>query len=177
MDLIAPPCRDFVGDPDSMFAKATMQDSSDPSEIKVKVHFVAVGSAPILKKAKFQISADKRFSMVNSFLRKMLKIPDSAGLLLYCQSAFCPSPDQLVGDLKEAFAVRDELVVHYSLQEAVSLYRQSLEVILTPSFGIAIIDTVGIAIVLKPLSLLTRNTSTSCSTRRSFDSCCGSRSK
>jgi ubiquitin-like protein ATG12 len=87
-------------------------------EEKVKIHFVAVGSAPILKKAKFQISADKRFSAVYAFLRKMLKLPDGAGLLLYCQSAFCPSPDQLVGDLKDAFAVRDELVVHYSLQEA-----------------------------------------------------------
>lgn len=96
-------------------------EAPTPLEDKVKVHFVAVGSAPILKKAKFQISADKRFSAVYSFLRKILKLPDSTGLFLYCQSAFCPSPDQFVGDLKEAFAVRDELIVHYSLQEAVSL--------------------------------------------------------
>ena len=87
-------------------------------EGKVKVHFVAVGSAPILKKAKFQIATNQRFSTVISFLRKMLKLPNASSLFLYCHSAFCPAPDQLVGDLKDGFALRDELVIHYSLQEA-----------------------------------------------------------
>lgn len=85
---------------------------------KVKVHFVAVGSSPILKKTKFQIGADQRFASVNTFLRKILKLPGSASLFLYCHSAFVPAPDHLVGDLRDSFAVRDELVIHYSLQEA-----------------------------------------------------------
>jgi|UPI0005819AA4 ubiquitin-like protein ATG12 len=87
---------------------------------KVKVHFVAVGSAPMMKKTKFQIRADQRFASVHAFLRKMLRLQDSAGssLFLYCNSAFVPGPDELVGDLRDSFSVRDELVIHYSLQEA-----------------------------------------------------------
>jgi ubiquitin-like protein ATG12 len=87
---------------------------------KVKVHFQAVGGAPILKRSKFQISADQRFSSVHTFLRKQLKIQENAqsNLFLYCQSAFVPSMDCLVGELRDSFAVRDELVIHYSLQEA-----------------------------------------------------------
>mmetsp|Transcript_14067 Transcript_14067/g.18346 ORF Transcript_14067/g.18346 Transcript_14067/m.18346 type:complete len:109 (+) Transcript_14067:71-397(+) len=85
---------------------------------KVKVHFVAVGSAPILKRSKFQIGADQKFAAVVSFLRKLLKTDNSASLFLYVQSAFVPSPEENVGDIRDAFSIRDELVVHYSLQEA-----------------------------------------------------------
>lgn len=94
---------------------------------KVKVHFQAVGSAPILKRSKFQISSNERFASVHTFLRKLLKIQNNnnsdnhqpqSNLFLYCQSAFVPSPDTCVGDLRDCFAVRDELVIHYSLQEA-----------------------------------------------------------
>ena len=86
-----------------------------PSDSKVKVHLVAVGSAPILKKTKFTIRADQRFASVIQFVRKMLKVDT---VFLYCHSAFVPAPDQLVGDLRDCLAVRDELVIHYSLQEA-----------------------------------------------------------
>lgn len=86
---------------------------------KVKVHFVAVGSAPIMKKTKFQLGADQRFAAVTMFLRKMLKMTGTgSSLFLYCNSAFVPSPDELVGDLNDCFSVRGELVIHYSLQEA-----------------------------------------------------------
>jgi ubiquitin-like protein ATG12 len=88
------------------------------AEVKVKVHFVAVGAAPIMKKTKFQISGDSRFASVLSFLRKMLKLEAGQSLFLYCNSSFVPSMDQLLLDLRDTFAVRDELVVHYSLQEA-----------------------------------------------------------
>jgi ubiquitin-like protein ATG12 len=104
-----------MSDSSVKLADATEEKSLD----KVKVHFVAVGSAPIMKKTKFQIGADQRFAAVIAFLRKMLKLPSNgSSLFLYCNSAFVPGPDELVGDLKECFGVRDELVVHYSLQEA-----------------------------------------------------------
>lgn len=85
---------------------------------KVKVHFVAVGSAPILKKAKFQISATQPFAAVTTFLRKMLKLSDGSSLFLYIQSAFVPGPEEIIGDIQKSFGVRDELVIHYSIQEA-----------------------------------------------------------
>ena len=94
---------------------------SNEKKDKVKVHFVAVGSAPIMKKTKFQISADQRFSAVVAFLRKMLKMRNNdngSSLFLYVQSAFVPSHEELIGDLRDCFSVQDELVIHYSLQEA-----------------------------------------------------------
>lgn len=89
-----------------------------PSVEKIKVHFVSVGSAPILKKTKFQISADQRFASVYAFLRKVLKLQVGDSLFLYLQAAFCPGPEELVGDLNECFSRRGELVIHYSLQQA-----------------------------------------------------------
>ncbi|KAL3927630.1 MAG: hypothetical protein SGBAC_013009, partial [Bacillariaceae sp.] len=108
----------------------TAQSPPAPASRKVKVHFVPVGSAPILKKTKFQISADQRFAAVHTFLRKLLKMNGTAGststspspppppLFLYLTSAFCPSPEEMVGELDECFSKRGELIVHYSLQEA-----------------------------------------------------------
>lgn len=88
------------------------------SSDKVKVHFVAVGSAPIMRKTKFLISADQRFSSVAAFLQKMLKLSSGSSLFLYCCQAFVPGPESLVGDLRDCFSIREELVIHYSLQEA-----------------------------------------------------------
>jgi ubiquitin-like protein ATG12 len=119
-----------------------VQRNDVPSHVpdKVKIHFVAVGSAPILKRTKFQINADQRFAAVHVFLRRLLKLPssdenhsdnnnnnnnisgsaNSNNLFLYCCSAFVPSPDHLVGELRDSFANAHtkELVIHYSLQEA-----------------------------------------------------------
>mmetsp|Transcript_12904 Transcript_12904/g.32526 ORF Transcript_12904/g.32526 Transcript_12904/m.32526 type:complete len:147 (+) Transcript_12904:42-482(+) len=85
---------------------------------KIKVHFVSVGAAPIMKKTKFQISADQRFASVHIFLRKVLKLQPGDSLFLYLHAAFCPGPDELLRDLNETFSKRGELVVHYSLQQA-----------------------------------------------------------
>ena len=91
--------------------------SSSATE-KIKVHFVPVGSAPIMKKTKFQISAEQRFASVHIFLRKVLKLQPGESLFLYLHAAFCPGPDELLRDLNETFSKRGELAVHYSLQQA-----------------------------------------------------------
>jgi ubiquitin-like protein ATG12 len=91
---------------------------------KIKVHLVAVGSAPILKKSKFLMNADDRFAVAIAFLRKVLKLSSGTGavaassLFLYVNAAFGPSPEERIGDLFDCFGTRGELVVHYSLQEA-----------------------------------------------------------
>ena len=97
---------------------------------KIKVHLVAVGSAPILKKSKFLMNANDQFGVANTFLRKILKLqqstttttssapPSSSSLFLYINAAFVPSPDERIGDLYDCFGIRGELVIHYSLQEA-----------------------------------------------------------
>ena len=108
------------------------------SSNKVRVHFVAVGSAPLMKRNKFQIGANEPFRSVMVFLHRMLKkSPDpkkegnfanttnissvsggSESLFLYCNAAFVPSPDERLGDLSDCFSVRGDLVIHYSFQEA-----------------------------------------------------------
>ena len=97
-----------------------------PKPVEIKVHLVAVGSAPILKKSKFLMNADDRFAVAISFLRKVLKLSSAtstgavsaSSLFLYINAAFVPSPDERMGDLFDCFGTRGELVVHYSLQEA-----------------------------------------------------------
>jgi ubiquitin-like protein ATG12 len=85
---------------------------------KIKVHFVSVGSAPILKKTKFQILSSERFSSVHVFLRRMVGSQDE--LFLYVSQSFSPSPDMLLSELYGCFKTpnRDELIIHYSLQPA-----------------------------------------------------------
>ena len=93
---------------------------------KIKVHLVAVGSAPIIKKSKFLMNYNDKFAVTNTFLRKILKLQSStsnssvssSSLFLYINAAFVPAPDELLGDLYDCFNVRGELVIHYSLQEA-----------------------------------------------------------
>ena len=100
---------------------------------KIKVHLVAVGSAPILKKSKFLMNANDRFIVANQFLQKILKLTNgnttttksnsganasSPSLFLYVNAAFVPSPEERMGDLFDCFGTRGELVIHYSLQEA-----------------------------------------------------------
>ena len=107
---------------------ATADNSTSKSKPqKIKVHLVAVGSAPILKKSKFLMNYNDKFAVANAFLRKILKLQSStsnsssvssSSLFLYINAAFVPAPDELLGDLYDCFNVRGELVIHYSLQEA-----------------------------------------------------------
>jgi len=85
---------------------------------KVKVHFQAVGAAPIMRKNKFQIGGGERFAVIPNFLRKQLKLEPNAPLFVYCNSAFCPSPEQRLGDIHACFQRGQELILNYSVQEA-----------------------------------------------------------
>lgn len=95
-------------------------NESKQNENKIKVHFVPVGNAPIMKRTKFGVNVDdgKHFASLNAFLRKMLKLKSDQSLFLYINSAFVPSPDENLKDLNDCFSIRGELVVNYALQEA-----------------------------------------------------------
>lgn len=95
-----------------------MSEPPPPDLSRVKLHFKAVGNAPIMRKAKFMIGGDERFSAVAGFLRDQLKLSESDRLFLYCDSAFTPSPDEPLRDLYECFGSRGELIVNYSMTGA-----------------------------------------------------------
>jgi ubiquitin-like protein ATG12 len=82
---------------------------------KVKVQFLAVGGAPILKKNKFQVRSNMTVAEVVAFLRKTLKIRDGDPLFVYLNSSFAPSLDQTLKSLHDCFEVSDELFVQYAV--------------------------------------------------------------
>lgn len=117
--------------PSSLATTATKNDDLiHPPAVpcsKVKVHFVAVGNAPILKKSKFKIDPNVKFGYVINSLRRTLSLDSTSSsnpaqskpsLFLYCNAAFVPSLDERLGDLNDCFSIRGELVIHYSLKEA-----------------------------------------------------------
>ncbi|KAG7379004.1 Ubiquitin-like protein [Phytophthora pseudosyringae] len=84
----------------------------------VTLQFVAVGSAPLLKRTKFTVSGHDQLSVVYKFLKKQLRLKEAESLFVYCNSSFAPSPDQRLSSLFESFQVGDVLVLNYSLTQA-----------------------------------------------------------
>ena len=100
-------------------AQPELSRASNDAPEKVTIHFNAVGNAPTLKKRKYMIRSDLSFSRILSFLRKnLLDLKAGDPLFIYCNSAFCPSPDQKVGELFLLFSRAGELQLNYHLQEA-----------------------------------------------------------
>eukprot|EP00753_Platysulcus_tardus_P021355 PLAT8865.1.p2 GENE.PLAT8865.1~~PLAT8865.1.p2 ORF type:complete len:103 (-),score=21.99 PLAT8865.1:108-416(-) len=84
----------------------------------VKLHFQAVGGAPILRKKKFRVRSDEKFARVITWLRKQLSLKPDAPLFVYCSSAFAPSPDETLGPLYACFQSGNELKLQYGLTGA-----------------------------------------------------------
>jgi len=89
-----------------------------PTGIKVKVHFRATGNAPILKRIRFSVNGSHTFSVLTDFLRKQLRFKLTDSLFLYCNSAFSPSPDEIIYDVFQCFQLSGELVVNYCTTDA-----------------------------------------------------------
>mmetsp|Transcript_22030 Transcript_22030/g.36491 ORF Transcript_22030/g.36491 Transcript_22030/m.36491 type:complete len:98 (+) Transcript_22030:371-664(+) len=78
---------------------------------KVIIQFRAAGDAPILKQSKFKMNAADKFAVVIDFLRKQVH---RESVVIFCNSAFSPCPDQLVQDLFKCFHVDGVLVLNYA---------------------------------------------------------------
>jgi ubiquitin-like protein ATG12 len=99
-------------------AAAPMPLRGVPAGLKVLVNFRATGSAPIMKKTKFTLSASHRFGMVIEWLRKTLHLKVADPLFVFCNQAFAPNPDSSMYDLFQCYQVQNELVINYAVQEA-----------------------------------------------------------
>lgn len=84
----------------------------------VVIHLRAGPNADILRKAKYQVDRSAPFSVVQRLLRSLLHLEPKDNLFVYCSAAFCPTPDAVVGDLFDCFAVNNELPVHYCRADA-----------------------------------------------------------
>ncbi|PVU90665.1 hypothetical protein BB561_004790 [Smittium simulii] len=91
--------------------------SHDVSD-KVVVRFRSTGSAPILKRSIFKISATQKFQALIVFLRKELGYKPSDPLFLYVNSSFSPAPDELIENLARCFCVESQLIINYATTAA-----------------------------------------------------------
>jgi ubiquitin-like protein ATG12 len=85
---------------------------------KVVVHFRNVGSAPVLAQQKFKLPAQQKFEVATQLLRSKLGLGSGEPLFLYCNSAFAPSPDELIADVAACFHVGGILVLNYCVTPA-----------------------------------------------------------
>jgi len=110
MPLVIPPTDENIG-------------NKKEEDLKVKVHFIPVGNAPIMKRTKFLVAKTETFASLQGRLRKLIMQPNhitksSSPLFMYLHTCFVPSLDDNVGDLFDLYHSNQELKVHYSLQEA-----------------------------------------------------------
>ncbi len=107
------------------FADTALTETIDNKEdLKVKVHFIPVGNAPIMKRTKFLVAKVETFASLQNRLRKLIMQPiliqnhTTPPLFMYLHTCFVPSLEDTVGNLFELYHTNQELKVHYSLQEA-----------------------------------------------------------
>ena len=109
------------GDGAIIIGEETKQDkgeessSSERKPMQLKLQFMAVGGAPILKKNKFQVRDSMTVAEVLLFLRRTLKVREGDPLFLYVNSSFAPGLDQGLKCLHESFQVNGELVFQYAI--------------------------------------------------------------
>ena len=100
------------------------------------IHLRATGDAPILKQNKFKLRASSNFATLIELLRKQLRFKDTDSLVrirsklfdsrllacllqfLFVNSAFSPSPEELLYDVYECFKTENELVINYATADA-----------------------------------------------------------
>ncbi|CAB66169.1 autophagy associated ubiquitin-like protein modifier Atg12 [Schizosaccharomyces pombe] len=85
---------------------------------RVNLRFKAIGRTPLLRKTVFSINASQRFEKVTRFLKKELGLPMNSSLVLYVNSSFAPSPDEIVGNLYDNFAIDSHLLINYCINVA-----------------------------------------------------------
>lgn len=92
-----------------------MSDSSPAirDDDKVVVSFRHTGNVPILRQSKFKLPASVSFATVSSLLRQHLQLKPTDPLFVFCNSAFAPPPDEILGDVARCFHVDGVLVLNY----------------------------------------------------------------
>ena len=78
--------------------------------------FKGVGSAPELKVKKFKLASSATVQNILDFLRKQLQYKPEEPLFIFINSAFQPSPDEVIGSLyKVIFQNSLFLIIFFSV--------------------------------------------------------------
>ena len=92
--------------------------STAEKKAKIDVLLKAAGDAPIMKKKKWAVDANKPIAYLIEFIRKYIKCEPSESLFLYVNQTFAPSPDQVLSNLFECFGTDGKLILHYCKSQA-----------------------------------------------------------
>lgn len=103
---------------DKLPASESVADKKDALKSKIDVLLKAAGDAPIMKKKKWAVDADKPVAYLSQFIRKYIKCEPDETLFLYVNQTFVPSPDQLLSNLFECFGSDGKLILHYCKSQA-----------------------------------------------------------
>ncbi|XP_063533634.1 autophagy protein 12-like [Cydia strobilella] len=93
-------------------------DAVKSDKVKIDILLKATGNAPIMKKKKWAVDAEKPIGWIMEFVKKYLKLEPDERLFLYVNQTFAPSPDQIVKNLYECFGTDGKLVLHYCKSQA-----------------------------------------------------------
>ncbi|KAL4714898.1 hypothetical protein ACJJTC_014269 [Scirpophaga incertulas] len=93
-------------------------DAGKNEKVKIDILLKATGNAPIMKKKKWAVDAEKPIGWIMEFIKKYLKLEPEEKLFLYVNQTFAPSPDQIVRNLYECFGTDGKLVLHYCKSQA-----------------------------------------------------------
>ncbi|CAK1596594.1 unnamed protein product [Parnassius mnemosyne] len=93
-------------------------ESAKSDKNKVDILLKATGDAPIMKKKKWAVDAEKPIGWVMEFVKKYLKLEPEEKLFMYVNQTFAPSPDQIIRNLYECFGTDGKLVLHYCKSQA-----------------------------------------------------------
>ncbi|XP_026752281.1 autophagy protein 12-like [Galleria mellonella] len=93
-------------------------ETGKTDKVKIDILLKATGNAPIMKKKKWAVDAEKQIGWIMEFVKKYLKLDPDEKLFLYVNQTFAPSPDQTVKNLYECFGTDNKLVLHYCKSQA-----------------------------------------------------------
>lgn len=93
-------------------------ETGKSDKVKIDILLKATGNAPIMKKKKWAVDAEKHIGWVIEFVKKYLKLEPEEKLFMYVNQTFAPSPDQLIKNLYECFGTDGKLVLHYCKSQA-----------------------------------------------------------
>ncbi|KAF5282139.1 hypothetical protein FQR65_LT02836 [Abscondita terminalis] len=120
----APENENDVNEPNSanfLSINQTVETDSDVQKNdkqKIDILLKPTGNAPIMKRRRWAVDADKPLGWIIEFVKKYLKLEPQERVFLYVNQTFAPSPDQIVKNLYDCYNTDGRLILHYCKTQA-----------------------------------------------------------